>query len=127
MSAASDYLEGAALDHFLGITSITAPANVYLALFTAAPNDAGGGTEVSGGSYARQAVTFDRSGDTATNNGDVTFATATASWGTVTHWGLFDAATSGNLLFHGAFDASRTIGSGDTFEVANDGLDITAA
>lgn len=123
MSAMSDYLENALATHLFGNTNFTRPASIYVALFTAAPNDSGGGTEVSGGSYARQAVPTGASsgwtitGGTATNTSSITFPAATANWGTVTHVGLFDAATNGNLLFHGALAASKVIESGDIFQI----------
>lgn len=106
------------------------PTN-YVGLFTAAPTDAGGGTEVSGGSYARVATTGATwnaaSGNpaSATNAATITFPTASASWGTVTHFGEFDAATAGNLLRWGALTTSKTIGSGDTASFAAGSLTDT--
>ena len=134
MAAFSDYLEQAILNHIFRNTAIfTPPANVYLALFTAAPSDSGGGTEVSGGSYARKAVSTTGQwnapgvGGLTDNINAQAFVTATASWGTVTHFGIFDAATAGNLLFHGALTVSKTVGSGDTFQFSAGDLDITLA
>jgi hypothetical protein len=128
MSAASDYLENELLDHALGTGAFTAPSNVYLALFTSDPTDAGTGTEVSGGGYVRQAATFAAaSGGSASTNATITFPTATGNYGTVTHVGLFDASTSGNLLFHGAVTTSKTIETGDTFQVSSGNLTITLA
>ena len=113
MAALSNYAELELLDHLLGTGAYTMPSQVYMALYTAAPNDAGGGTEVSGSGYSRQAIDFAAaSGGQAANSAAVTF-TATGNWGTVTHFGLFDAATSGNLLVHGALTASREILNGD--------------
>ena len=86
--------------------SPTQPTAWYVALFTDDPTDAGTGTEVSGGSYARTAVTFTVSGDTASNSGAVEFPEATGSWGTITHIGIYDASTSGNLIAHAALTAS---------------------
>lgn len=124
--ATSDFLEDKILDHVLRNTAYTSPTTVYLALYTAAPSDSGGGTEVSGGSYARVAITFGASsGGAISNSGDVSFTTATASWGTVTHVGVFDALTVGNLLYHGALSASKAVGDGDTFKVSTGDLDIT--
>lgn len=114
MAGLSDYAENKLLDHVLGKTSFTMPTNVRVALFTAAPSDAGGGTEVSGGSYARQAIVVNSSSGGATNpNADVVFPVATASWGTITHVGIFDATTGGNLLMWAALTTSKTIASGD--------------
>lgn len=136
MAAVSDYLEVALLNHIFGNTTFTRPANIYIALFTAAPSDSGGGTEVSGGSYARQAVptgassgwaTASGTGGATENSGAITFPTATANWGTITHVGLFDASTAGNLLFHGALTASKQIDTGDVFQFAAGALDITLA
>lgn len=125
MSAFSNYLETAILDHVFGGVSYSAPATLYLALYTVAPDDTGGGTEVSGGSYARQTVAFTVSGDTASNNAAVEFPTATGTWGTVVAVGVFDALTSGNLLAYGNLTASKTIASGDVFRVPSGDLDIT--
>ena len=106
--------------------SYTPPTTVYLALFTSAPSDAGGGTEVSGGSYARQAVTLSAaSGGASSNSADITFPQATADWGTVTHCALMDAASSGNMLMWTPLDASKTINNGDTFKINSGDLDIT--
>lgn len=134
MAALSDYLENALLNHIFRNTDFTRPANIYVALFTAAPNDAGGGTEVSGGSYARQAIVtgassgWDASSGGATANTAVlNFPTATANWGTITHIGLFDAATSGNLLFHGALTQSETINSGNLFRFNAGEIDVALA
>lgn len=128
MSAASDYLENALLDHVLRNTAMTSPSAVYLALYTAAPSDAGGGTEVSGGGYARQAITFAAaSGGTISSSAEVTYTASGANYGTVTHWGIFDAATSGNLLVHGALSASRVVNDGDTLTIASGDIDISLA
>jgi hypothetical protein len=117
----TDFLENKLLDHQVGKTAYTMPS-VWVGLFTAAPSDAGGGTEVSGGSYARKAtVGADwnaASGGSTSNANALTFTTATASWGTVTHFGLFDAATTGNLLRWAALGTSKTIGNGDTASFA---------
>jgi len=130
MSAASNYLENKVLDHFLGTTSTTAPSAVYLALFTSDPTDAGSGTEVStsGTNYSRQAITFSSaSGGTTSNSAAVEFSQATANYGTVTHFGIYDASTAGNLLFHGALTSSKTIETGDVFKIASGNLTITVA
>lgn len=124
----SDFLELELLDHSLGTASWTMPVTVYLALFTDDPTDAGTGTEVSGGSYAREAAAFDAAAAGATaNTSNIPFTTATGSWGTISHWGIYDAATVGNLLWHGDFDVGKAIGSGDTAQVNAGELDITLA
>lgn len=125
----SDFLENELLDHAFKNTSYTPTATLRIALYTAAPSDAGGGTEVTGGSYARVSVTAatgmnTASGGSISNNGAITFPTATASWGTVTHFGIFESGDT-NLLAWGALDASKTIGSGDTASFANAALAIT--
>jgi hypothetical protein len=116
-TAISDFLENKLLDHVLRNTAYTQPATVYAALYTATPSDTGGGTEVSGGAYARTAVTFGAAASgSISNSADVTFPAATGNWGTVTHVGIFDASTAGNLLFWGALTASKTINNGDQFK-----------
>jgi len=128
MAEFSNYLENALINAVLRNTSYTSPTTVYVALFTSDPTDAGSGTEVSGGSYARTSVTFGApSNGVTTSNADCTFPQATASWGTVTHIGLYDASTSGNLLFHTPLDTSKTIDSGDIFKIASGSLTVTLA
>lgn len=129
MSAMSDYLEDAFLDHFLGTSSTTSPTNIYVALHTADPTDAGTGTEVSGNGYARQTITFGASSSgTASNSAAVEFPAASGGdFGTITHIGIWDALTSGNLLFHSSLTTSKTIADGDIFKIAASGIDITAA
>ena len=125
MSALSNYLENKLLDHALGTASYTMPT-VYLALYTSDPTDADTGTEVSGGGYARQAVSFNAaSGGSASNSSDITFPQATADWGTITHIGLRDASTGGNRLWYGALDVAKTINNGDTFEISAGDLVVT--
>ena len=106
-------------------SSATRPTAWFVALYTGAPSDAGGGTEVSGGAYARQAVTFSVSGDTATNSGAIEYPTATAGYGTVTHVGIFDASTGGNLIAYAALTASKTIDTGDVLRLPAGDLDVT--
>lgn len=140
MAAMSDFLENKILDFLfraqaLGITGGTAaagtgPATLYYALLTATPSDTGGGTEVTGGSYARVSVTSSltsyagtqaaasttaSSGNSGTtsNNAAITFPAPTANWGVVTSFGVYDASTAGNLLFWGALTTSKTINNGD--------------
>lgn len=128
MAALSNYLENELLDHALGTGSFTAPSNVYLALFTSDPTDAGSGTEVSGNGYARQLITFGASSSgTASNTSEETFTASGGNFGTVTHMGIFDALTTGNLLFHGALTASRTINDGESIVFAVGNIDISLA
>ena len=105
--------------------SATRPTEWHVALYTSAPDDTGGGTEVSGGAYARQAVTFTVSGDTATNSAALEYPTATASYGTVTHVGVFDASTGGNLIAYAALTTSKAIDTGDVLRLPAGDLDIT--
>lgn len=128
MSELSNYLENALINVTLRGTAFTAVSTPYVALFTSDPTDAGSGTQVSGGSYARQSVTFGApSNGVSINSADVTFPTATASWGTVTHIGIYDALTSGNLLYHTPLDISKTIDIGDVFKIASGNLSVTLA
>jgi hypothetical protein len=128
MAEMSNYLENAVINAVLRNTSYTSPATVYVALYTSDPTDADTGTEVSGGSYARTAVTFGApSNGVTTNSASVTFPTATASWGTVSYIGLRDASTSGNLLFHTALDEAKTVGTGDIFTISTGNLSVTLA
>lgn len=130
MAEMSDYLENALLNATLNGTSFTGVATPYVSLHTADPTDAGTGTEVSGGSYARTSASFatasGTSGSVATD-ADVTFPTATASWGTVTHIGIWDASSAGNMLYHTPLDASKTIDSGDIFKITSGNLTVTLA
>lgn len=127
MSAASDFTETLALKWLLTEDLATRPTAWYVGLHTADPTDAGTGAEVSGNSYARTTVAFSVTDDTASNSGAVTFPTASGSWGTITHIGVWDASSEGNLLFHGALSASKTIESNDTFQISTGNLDITLA
>lgn len=135
MSAASNYLENAVLNHVLRNTVFTQPGALYLGLFrntsgnAAANLEAGTLTdEVSGGSYARKTVSFAAaSGGTAATSATVTFDTASANWGTITHVAVLDSLTSGNVLFWGAVTTSKTIETGDTFQVSSGNLTISLA
>ena len=128
MAEFSNFLENALINAVLRNTTYTSPATVYVSLYTSDPTDADSGTEVSGGSYARTAVTMGAPSDgVSTNSADVTFPTATASWGTVSHIGIHDASTSGNLLFHTPLDTSKTIDSGDIFKITTGNLSVTLA
>jgi hypothetical protein len=128
MAEISNYLENAIINATLRNTTYTSPATVYVSLWTSDPTDAGSGTEVSGGSYARTSVTFGApSGGVSTNSAAVEFPQATASWGTIGWIGINDAQTSGNLLYHTALDTSKTIDSGDIFKIATGNLSVTLA
>ena len=128
MTAMSDYLELEFLDHFLGTAASTFVAQVYLALYTTDPTDADTGTEVSGGAYARQAIDFNAAAAGSTSNSaQIDFPTATANWGTVSHFGIRDAATLGNLIIHGAWDTAKAINTDDIFRLPAGNLTVTAA
>lgn len=120
----SDYLENKLLDHFLATTSYTAPAAVYVALYTVAPADAGGGTEVAGGSYVRKAATFTAaSGGATSNSTNIDFEGMPSC--TVVAIGIHDNVSSGNLLVHGTLTANKTLDAGDTLRIATGDLDIS--
>lgn len=130
----SDFLEQKVLNHVFGATAYSAPGTLYFALFTAAPSDSGGGTEVTGGSYARVALTNNTTNfpnatgtsPTSKSNGTViTFPTATANWGTVVAFGIFDASSGGNLIAWADLNTSRTINSSDTASFGVGSLTIT--
>jgi len=121
----SNFLENKVLDHVFGGSAYTAAGTLYLALFTTSPAEDGSGTEVSGTSYARQTVAFTVTNNTASNTSAVEFPTAGGSWGTVTHVGVYDASTSGNLLAYAALSASKAIDTADVFRVPAGDLDIT--
>lgn len=134
-AALTNYLENKLIDAFLRAQAYTMPATVYVGLYTSCPTDSTAGTEVSGGSYARVAITSSLAnwagtqsagstiassgtGGTTSNNGTITFPAATADWGTVVCFGVSDASTSGNLLFYAALTASRNITNGSTASFA---------
>ena len=122
----TNFLETEILDHVFAGAAYTAPSTKYLALFTAiADGEAGSVTELSGNAYARQTVAFTTSGNTTSNNAAVEFPTATGNWGTVTHVGVYDASTSGNLMAYATLSASKAIDTGDVFRVPSGDLDIT--
>ncbi len=125
MAAISNYLENELLDHVLKNAAYTSPTTVYLALYTSNPTDADSGTECSGGSYARQSITFGSvaSGGTISNTADITYTSMPAT--TVTHVGIHDHVSAGNLLFHGALSSSKSVDAGDTFKISTGDLDIS--
>ena len=137
MSALSNIYENATLNHLTGTATLTSPTTVYVGLFKSTVDAATTlanlenntqSDEVSGGSYARVAATFDSaaSGSTSTS-ADVTFATATQNWGEVTHISVMDAATGGSVIVAGQLDTAKTIESGDTFEITTGNLTVTLA
>lgn len=107
--------------------AVTRPSSFYVALFTSNPAEDASGTEVStsGTAYARQSVTFSVSGNTATNTAAIEFPTATASYGTVTHVGVFDASSAGNLIAYAALTTSKAIDTGDVLRLPANDLDVT--
>ena len=125
----SDTFETRVLTWVFTNGAATRPTAWYLALFTTDPADDASGTEVStsGTAYARQSATFTVSGDTASNSAAIEFPTATASYGTVSHVGVFDASTGGNLIAHAALTTSKAIDTGDVFRIPTNDLDITLA
>jgi hypothetical protein len=127
MSAISNYLENALLNATLRNTSYTSPATVYAALFTSDPTDAGTGTECTGTGYARTAITFAAPSNGVTTNSAAAceFPQATGDWGTITHFGIFDALTTGNLLYYGALTTSKVISSGDVFKFSTSSVSVT--
>lgn len=128
MAEMSNYLENALINATLRNTTYTSPSVIYVGLYTSDPTDANTGTEVSGGSYARTAVTFGApSNGTATNNAAVEFPQATASWGTVGWIGILDAASGGNLMYHTPLDVSKAIDTGDIFKISSGNLSVTLA
>ena len=135
MAEMSDYLEVALLNATLNGVAFTAVNNPYVSLHTADPTDSGtgaggGGTEVTGGSYARAASSFETASGTSglvETDADITFPTATGTWGAVGWIGLWDAASSGNMLYHTALDTSKTIDSGDIFKITTGNLTVELA
>ena len=131
----SDYLEGKVLNHVFGGTAYTAPATLYVGLFTSTASDSSPGTEVSGGSYARETAAFTVSGTNPTEaatSAAIEFTTATANWGTVTYAGIFDASTGGNMLAYAELTdpadfttaLPKTINTGDVFRISSGNLKI---
>lgn len=120
----TNYLENKLLDHFLGTTAYTMPSPVYVALFTVAPGDAGGGTEVTGGSYSRKTATFTAaSGGATSNSANIDFTGMPAA--TTVAIALFDNLTGGNMLVHGTLTTNKQTDAGDTLRIATGDLDIS--
>jgi len=128
MAAMSNYLENALINATLRNTTYTSPATVYVALYTSDPTDANTGTECTGASYTREVMAFGApSNGVSTNSSAVEFDQATGAWGTITHFGILDALTSGNLLYHGALTSSKVIEDGDVFKFASAAVSVTLA
>lgn len=133
MAAFSDYMENNIVNWFRGTAFPAVPTNLYVSFHTADVTDGGTGTEVSGGSYARVSVTangteWSNTAGVLSNVNDINFPDATANWGTVTHVGVWDAASAGNLLFHGALTSSLVVNNGQTnIKIAAGALDLTVA
>jgi hypothetical protein len=123
----SNLFETRVLTWLLTGDAVTRPSSFYVALFTSNPDEDASGTEVStsGTAYARQSVSFTVSGNTASNSAAIEFPTATASYGTVTHIGVFDASTSGNLIAYAALSTSKAIDTGDVLRINSAELDVT--
>ena len=123
MAELSNYLENKLLDHVLRATSYTSPTTVYVGLYTSDPGDDNSGVEVSGGSYARQILSVTTASEgVVTSSADVTFPQATGNWGTISHIGLLDAVTSGNLLMHTPLTTTKLIETGDIFKIPTGSL-----
>lgn len=128
--SASNYLENKILDHTLNVAAFTAPTTLYVALFTADDGLESGTitSEVSGNGYTRVEITFaSAASGTSSNDAYVTWDPATASWGTITHLAIMDSATSGQVLYHGALTTSKSVGTGDTFQITTGDLAVTVA
>jgi len=132
MGSFGDFLENELLDHVFGAAAYAAPATLYMALSTADPLDDGSGlNEPVGGAYARASVTNDltewpaAAAGSKSNANQITFPTATALWGTVTHFAIMDAASGGNMLAHGSLTTPKTIDPGDTASFAASDVTIT--
>jgi hypothetical protein len=130
MAGFSNYLEDKVLKHVFGGSAYTAPSTLYVALYTVAPTDTGGGTEVSGGGYARQTAAFTVSGTDptqASNTAAIEYPTATANYGSVVAVGVFDASSGGNLMAYANLTSSKVVSTGDVFRFNAGDLDITLA
>jgi len=128
--AVSNYLATAILNQVFRNTAYTRPTTVYLALYTSNPTGSDTGTEVAGGGYVRQAVTFGAPAlvggkETIKPTSDIQLPVASADWGNITHAGIRDAATGGNLLYYGPLDSARTILNGDRLMIQKDSCVLT--
>ncbi len=129
MGSLSNFAENEFLDHLLGITAWTTPATVYCGLFTTDPTDAGSGTEVTvADGYIRKACSFGSAASRViTQDAIIQYDEATGTWGTISHWGLFDAESGGNLLAHGAFASPAGVVSGNTPSIGSTEIFITVS
>lgn len=129
MSSFTNYTENLVLNWLLTTNSATRPTAWYVGLFTAAPSDTGGGTEVSGNGYAREAtgtITVSGTDTTATNAAAIEFDPASGgNWGSITHAAIFDASTGGNMIAWAQLTTSRTINDGDVFRIPAGSLTVT--
>ncbi len=128
---ASNYLEEAVLNHFFRNGNIQSPAQLFLALYISDPTDNDTGTEIQGGAYQRQQITFAAPTQvngkaTIQNNGEIRFPVATSNWGTVSHFGIRTAQTGGNLLTYGAVPVPKLIENGDEAKFNLNTLSISA-
>nr|BAR34531.1 b-glycanase [uncultured Mediterranean phage uvMED] len=124
--SASNYLENKILDHVLGSSALAQPSALYVALSTGSFNDDNSGTELSGNGYSRKVITFGTaSSGSISNNSAVEFDTATGDQGTISHFGIFDASSGGNLLYHGAFSSSKVISTGDVLKISSSSLTVS--
>lgn len=123
----TDYLEDKILKHVFTNVAYTSPTTLYVGLFTAAPTDAGGGTEITGMGYARKSADFTVSGTgtLATNSANIEFDAATGTWGTIVAIAIFDALTTGNMIAFADLTASKTIATGDILRIPAGDLDVT--
>ena len=122
----TNYGESALVKHLVGKAAFTMPATVYVSLHTADPTETGStAAELVGNAYVRQAVAWGaEASGTIANSADIVWAAATASWGTITHIGICDAATAGNMLVYGALTASKAVGNADQFKLAASALSV---
>ena len=123
-SKKSNYLKSNIVKHVKGEASYTMPTTLYLALYTTDPTVADAGTEVTGGSYVRKAISFAAgSGGSAASNAAINFTSMPTT--NVSHWGIRDASSGGNLLYFGNFDIVQAITSGQTFTINSGNVVIT--
>lgn len=128
MSALSDHLETLLLTWHLTAGAATRPTAWYFAVGTGSSDASGLTGEPSGNGYSRAAITFGVTGDTASNTNAMTLGPCTtANWGSMSHFGIFDASSGGNCLWHGSLNAAKTIEVGDSLTVAIGDIDLTLA
>lgn len=126
MAEFSNYLENKLLDHVLKNTAYSSPTTTFVGLLLSDPGDGNTGTEVTGSGYARQSLSVNSASSGSTSNSaDVIFPQAGSAWGTVTHIGIFDALTSGNLLMYSPATESKTVGNGDIIKIVSGALTVS--